>query len=813
MCYYVIIVEVYSNYNERRLIMTDQNTDEINMRRLNSQLRAGIRSVLLSDSFKNFLETQARFYSNHYSFKNTLLIQQQINDPTYVMGAEEWKKYGRQVADDAKEALINIPIYPKEDSHYLDKIKYELRSMLMDDPGLMLAKKRLGASKIEITLQKNGIWGVESGGSGRRFSNETELDKFYWKNLNNKLPADYMIGKVYDVKDTFIPEFLWVKNNFSFHEAVLDDHGDLITNNKGEFKITNSAERISRFVESLDFEIPKNDEVKMNLLLTALKDVCKNNGISIEATDRGLIENGDKGCDGVCDFQNRRIQYANDLSLERRISVVAHEMAHVLMHSNLQRLSDVMGIDKKEIDHKLIEIQAEATAYLTANKFGIETGTSSFQYLATYSNSLALRQIEKSLEVIHKASKSMLNFIEKELIKSGYNLSLSPVSVTEMNEEQLRMYASRYLEDAVIQRSAEYADILKNLAGDYEKANDVEKDNIEDQVRCVSKINQAISETKELLRKLSNTDANEKADIIGIIERLDSLLSSIHRNETKFNYLVNEHMDILKENDNLVSLFSKDPMKALNRLENRYAELENLSKRETDYIALSKIILDDYSYLLRNERDTPNFVNAATQRAYYIDDMSSKNGVFVEINYMEHFDAYNRPALSRGELCHPKYADTVIREIEQSIRLLKGNAIENNEYFPYCRCDLTVFSPNPAGGLHALHASIDLGDKGQEGLTDFLEQRCNDGLRKEIFRAYENAQHDLISDFHTVPRITLSEEYNNLRASQSADRDARDTVPHKEKTQNELTHYELNTSERKNTAGSRKARMDISEGA
>ena len=68
-----------------------------------------------------------------------------------------------------------------------------------------------------------------------------------------------------------------------------------------------------------------------------------------------------------------------------------------------------------------------------------------------------------------------------------------------------------------------------------------------------------------------------------------------------------------------------------------------------------------------------------------------------------------------SELCHPKYADAVITEDEQSIRRLKAKAKEKNEYYPYSKCDLTIYSPKSDGGLNALHTCIDIGDKSQIG--------------------------------------------------------------------------------------------------
>jgi len=243
-------------------------------------------------------------------------------------------------------------------------------------------------------------------------------------------------------------------------------------------------------------------------------------------------------------------------------------------------------------------------------------------------------------------------------------------------------------------------------------------------------------------------------------------------------------------------------MKMINRLENGYVEFDKLSESEIDYIASSKVILNDYSYLLRNERDTPQFVAAAVQRACYIEDITAKNGVFVEINSMENFDPYNRPAFARGELCHPKHADKVIQDAEQSIRRLKAAAKEKNEIFPYSKCDLSIFSRKPEGGLDALHTSIVIGDKGQTGLTDHLNQCCKDGRLKEIFKAYSDALHDHIWDFHVIPKISGFEEL-------------RDNLSHadEKKIKNTAPQYEHSTIDKKPVIGSLGKKMDIGEGA
>jgi len=783
--------------------MADLNEEE-NLKRLDAQLKAGIQQVLLSQNFKNFLETQSAFFSYKYSFRNSFLIKMQIPYASYVMGAEGWKKFGRSVTDNTKGAFIVIPVFTKKDSQYLKGLKDELSNELRDNPGLEQAKISINNSKIVFTLQKNGIWGIEEGKQSQRFYSEKEFNSFFYQNIINKLPPAFKSGQVFDIKDTDTPEYLWVKNGFSYNEAARDDKGNCIRNGNNEYKIINSPERINRFQQKLDFVIPQNDRRKMELLFGALRDVCKNNGISIEAVGRGMLPNGNDGCDALFNFENYKLQYSDDLSIERRISCIFHELAHAFLHNNLNRLAGEMAVDKNDIDHSVMEIQAEATAYLTAKKFGIETDTESFQYLAAFTDNLAMPELEKSLSVIHRASNTLLSEIEKELIKSGYNLALDPVPVTQMDRDQLRTFALKYAEDAVVERSSAYADVLHDLTQDYEKAMGAEKENIEDQIRCVTKINGEIAEMKKLLRELySITDLRDKAKILGIVEGLDTAFNNIYRLEARYDYLIDEHMAMLKENDNRVSRFLDDPVSFLNDLKPKYAVLAELSTHELDYIVKSKVISEDYSYLLRNERDVPQFVDIAAQRAFYIDDMCSKNGTFIEINNMDNIDPYNRPAFARGELCHPKYADALIQETEEFIRHAKARAKENNEYYPYSRCDLTVYTPNKNGGLNSLETALDIGDKSQKGLSDHLRQCCKTAESKEIFRAYSNSLRDSVWEFHAMPKIPTFDDSGGGSFLSAEKGDANDKVQ----------NLSVNKIEQQMVKGPRSHKLEIGEGA
>jgi hypothetical protein len=70
-------------------------------------LERAIAAIQDSESFRRYLDTQARFH--RYSFGNTLLILLQRPDSTQVAGFQAWRKLGRQVRRAEKGIAIVVP--------------------------------------------------------------------------------------------------------------------------------------------------------------------------------------------------------------------------------------------------------------------------------------------------------------------------------------------------------------------------------------------------------------------------------------------------------------------------------------------------------------------------------------------------------------------------------------------------------------------------------------------------------------------------------------------------------------------------------
>jgi len=100
-------------------------------------------------------------------------------------------------------------------------------------------------------------------------------------------------------------------------------------------------------------------------ILPALESLVRSEGITLEYGDTP------SGARGVSEIG--KITVFPSASDEERFSILAHELAHELLHGVQERMN---------ISRKVKELEAEATAYAVCRQFGLETKSPS--YLALY---------------------------------------------------------------------------------------------------------------------------------------------------------------------------------------------------------------------------------------------------------------------------------------------------------------------------------------------------------------------------------------------------------------------------------------------
>lgn len=690
---------------------------------LQEQLQQGIKNVLDSDNFKSWLDTSSKLFLNNYSFNNAMLVYCQKPDATHTMGYEQWKEYGRNVAQGAKGIKIFVPIiaYEKKDGDLWKMIKGNLQKQMNENPSISQATYRVGLSKLEVTMNRNNLFGLKIDGKELGIRSENDMKNFIKNNVIGKVPMYFSVGTVFDAKDTVVPEYLWVKKGYKKEELVKDDKGKPIKNRRGEYKIVNTPERQARFNPHLDMSVPQKDPQKMAILYDALKAVSERNGIHVYEKDRAEDDTLKGGADGYFsrrfDAENPKgfIVMPKDLDPTRAVSVLLHEMSHSELHGNLEKLAQRMGEDN--VPSHMREIQAESVAYVVGKNFGIDSDTSSFQYLASFSKGFELQALSKSIEVIYGECKQLTAELKSELEVRGLNMDLSERDAKPMDKETIDTLAKSYVTYAVEQDSR-IADLEKDLTNIAEQNKDngealevivKQKESLDCQKEDVKVIKDAVTNMEQ-----ATTLEGQKKEIATI----DTAVKRIEGAKETFATLTVELEKERQTEQGLKDRFTAEPLATLESMKESYPQLASLTSAQLQYVANSDYINRNFSSLLREEPQ--KFVDNVCQRATEIDKVTSKNGYFVEVNFCEQWT--DKPIVNDGAIMHPKVADTIIKQGETQARGLKAKAEAVGEYFPYTKCSLSVFHAEKGNIDNVFKTRVDIGDGYQTSLVDHMKQ-------------------------------------------------------------------------------------------
>lgn len=690
---------------------------------LQEQLQQGIKNVLDSDNFKSWLDTSSKLFLNNYSFNNAMLVYCQKPDATHTMGYEQWKEYGRNVAQGAKGIKIFVPIiaYEKKDGDLWKMIKGNLQKQMNENPSISQATYRVGLSKLEVTMNRNNLFGLKIDGKELGIRSENDMKNFIKNNVIGKVPMYFSVGTVFDAKDTVVPEYLWVKKGYKKEELVKDDKGKPIKNRRGEYKIINTPERQARFNPHLDMSVPQKDPQKMAILYDALKAVSERNGIHVYEKDRAEDDTLKGGADGYFsrrfDAENPKgfIVMPKDLDPTRAVSVLLHEMSHSELHGNLEKLAQRMGEDN--VPSHMREIQAESVAYVVGKNFGIDSDTSSFQYLASFSKGFELQALSKSIEVIYGECKQLTAELKSELEVRGLNMDLSERDAKPMDRQTIDTLAKSYVTYAVEQDSR-IADLEKDLTNIAEQNKDngealevivKQKESLDCQKEDVKVIKDAVTNMEQ-----ATTLEGQKKEIATI----DTAVKRIEGAKETFATLTVELEKERQTEQGLKDRFTAEPLATLESMKESYPQLASLTSAQLQYVANSDYINRNFSSLLREEPQ--KFVDNVCQRATEIDKVTSKNGYFVEVNFCEQWT--DKPIVNDGAIMHPKVADTIIKQGETQARGLKAKAEAVGEYFPYTKCSLSVFHAEKGNIDNVFKTRVDIGDGYQTSLVDHMKQ-------------------------------------------------------------------------------------------
>ena len=131
-------------------------------------------------------------------------------------------------------------------------------------------------------------------------------------------------------------------------------------------------------------------------LFDRLTAIAIDRGVSVEpSNDLGTAN-------GLYSFLSRTISIRDDLSPAQMVKTLVHEIAHALLHDEQAAIGDRRGC----------ELEAESVAYIVTQAIGIDSGSYSFGYIASWAKDSG--QFEKSAERINRTAHDILSSLEQK---------------------------------------------------------------------------------------------------------------------------------------------------------------------------------------------------------------------------------------------------------------------------------------------------------------------------------------------------------------------------------------------------------------
>ncbi|HEM5552824.1 DUF3991 domain-containing protein [Streptococcus suis] len=113
---------------------------------------------------------------------------------------------------------------------------------------------------------------------------------------------------------------------------------------------------------------------------------------------------------GYYSRKDQKIVIKSGMSEQQTLKTIYHELAHADLHSS--KTTD------KELKYSHAELQAESVAYIVSNHYGLDTGSYTFGYLASWTeDKVALTDLEAQLEIVQKEAQHLINSLDSELAK------------------------------------------------------------------------------------------------------------------------------------------------------------------------------------------------------------------------------------------------------------------------------------------------------------------------------------------------------------------------------------------------------------
>lgn len=156
------------------------------------------------------------------------------------------------------------------------------------------------------------------------------------------------------------------------------------------------GEPLPRLVNELDGSVEAYND-----LMTALREVSP---FPI------VFEDIKGGVNGYCSPAEQKVAVRQGMSEAQTVKTAIHEITHADLHA--PEIDAALGNRK---DRRTKEVEAESTAFIVCNHYGIDTSDYSFGYLASWSSTKELTELQSSLDTIQKQANELIDRIDNRL--------------------------------------------------------------------------------------------------------------------------------------------------------------------------------------------------------------------------------------------------------------------------------------------------------------------------------------------------------------------------------------------------------------
>lgn len=338
-----------------------------------------------------------------YSFMNSMLISWQnfdmnedgkrVNRSGFIAPASLWKKeFGREISPESQGMEIFVPTGGKK------TFKGGGQSALLTALGQFSA---MNGGRVDLTNDDNirKMFGFFKGLVAKKQmyqSNVSFLSNKFNKNREQfktvKDIQDYLGGMLQRKEE----ENYYASQNFLVKPVIFDiDQTTVIPGQEHK-----DPKPKMDAIRGMWLGMRNEPDKLTDTLYEALADGARNGlltegkPINIETKDTGRAGGWSSGGD---------IAIGKDSQGERRFRTLVHEAAHEILH---------WGQDRGGLSHKQKEIDADATAYVVLNHYGVGTGAESLNYISLLTKNK--NDVMDRLQPVLKASNAIIAAIEKQ---------------------------------------------------------------------------------------------------------------------------------------------------------------------------------------------------------------------------------------------------------------------------------------------------------------------------------------------------------------------------------------------------------------